>query len=406
MARLNSVKMTYAINRTGEIVSIDNVDNGLECNCICIDCNGQLEAKQGAKNQWHFSHHKDNDAINCQWSGESELHIKVKEYLDRYKRLTVPIGFTNPTSLDIQFDEIQLEKSLRPTKRIPDVTGYCAGEKILIEVKVTHEVDQQKRIDYKKVNVSVIELDFSDFTFIDTRIIDQEIDLYFRNPICNWLTVAPVGDIASQFQEHEIAVTKELIVNNQNLLREAGAMVDYINSYRRRYEMSKSRIKDASERLEEVKNQIHHAKSERNEIIHSAAGLFNSTLDQLQRDHAVRLTAEFNENHRLLNAELNEINVVIKSKKDELAQIQHIIDQQDNKVNEIRKAEKQLNIEKNNFHQRELDWNKAAKANAVIKRHFMRLEPELRGMCRKGGIPWPFEGTLMEELSPSKDNAQ
>jgi competence CoiA-like predicted nuclease len=103
--------MTYAINPNGDVVSIDHVANGLDCNCICIECSGQLKAKQGSKNRWHFSHHKDNEATNCQWSGESEIHMKVKEYLERHKKLTVPIGFSKPTSLDIQFDEIQLEKA-------------------------------------------------------------------------------------------------------------------------------------------------------------------------------------------------------------------------------------------------------------------------------------------------------
>lgn len=109
-------------------------------------CNGQQPAKQGVINQWHFPHYSENTEINCQWSGESEVHLKAKDYLEHHKALTVPIGFSNPSSFVIGFDEIQLEKSLRPTKRIPDVTGYCNGEKILIEVNVTHEVDKQKNL--------------------------------------------------------------------------------------------------------------------------------------------------------------------------------------------------------------------------------------------------------------------
>jgi len=425
MSQLNAVKMTYAKSGSGEIVCIDDVENGLGCNCFCLDCGGQLKARQGAIKQWHFSHHKENDADNCQWSGESEIHMKVKEYLDRHRKLTVPIGFTRPTSFVIHFDDIQLEKSLRPTKRIPDVTGYCSGEKVLIEVKVTHEVDLQKRIDYKKANVSVVELDFSDFTPIGDRVTDQDIERHLERTLCAWLSVAPVGDIAMRIQDHERAESKKIIEENNKLLHsnkilnnDANYLVNYINSYSYRYEECKKRINDAATRLSVIRNEIHQTKFVRNTNVDAAESAFLNTLQQLEQNHLIKLDrqnlehlerlrerfiGELKAEHHDLIEDNKALNELVNSKRIELEQIQFTIEGYDAKAKGLLEKEKNLNEGLENFRKKEQDWIRAAKANAVIKRHFVRLEPELRELCRKGGIPWPFNGSLMSELSPDKD---
>lgn len=93
----------------------------------------------------------------------------------------------------------------------------------------------------------------------------------------------------------------------------------------------------------------------------------------------------------------------MNSKRIELEKIQHAIDQYDLNAKKLLEDEAKLKIEREEFHKKEQEWNRAAKANAVIKLHFIRLEPELRGICRKGGIPWPFDSTLMAELSPGEN---
>ncbi|WP_282109231.1 competence protein CoiA family protein [Shewanella algicola] len=423
MAGLGSIKMTYALNLDGEIVSVDDVANGLNCDCRCVECLGRLTAKQGEINRWHFSHNQDATEINCQWSGESEIHLKVKEFLEHNKVLTVPMGFTNPTSFTVQFDEIQLEKSLRTIKRIPDVTGYCAGEKIHIEVKVTHEVDQQKKSEYKRANVSVIELDFSHFKPKGDRVTFEDIEAHLLNEgVCAWLTVAPVGDIACRFQEHERAITKELIKesnlqlrNYKHLTNEAAYIADYINAYRPRFERCQLEIKTVTDRLSELRRERYEVKKERDSNIHAAESSFLNTVQQLERDHLIKLdnrniailerlredfVAELNNTYHERIAEIQTLDIQIQNKQVEHLQIQQAIEQYDSKASALLASEERLKAQKLEFQQREQEWNRAARANAVIKRHFIRLEPELRMICRKGGIPWPFKDSLLSELSP------
>ena len=52
---------------TGELIGIDKSDKGLNCHCKCYSCQGELVAKQGESNQWHFAHHK-NSKKQCDYS--------------------------------------------------------------------------------------------------------------------------------------------------------------------------------------------------------------------------------------------------------------------------------------------------------------------------------------------------
>lgn len=52
---------------TGELIGIDKSDKGKNCHCKCYSCQGELVAKQGESNQWHFAHHK-NSKKQCDYS--------------------------------------------------------------------------------------------------------------------------------------------------------------------------------------------------------------------------------------------------------------------------------------------------------------------------------------------------
>lgn len=52
---------------TGELIGIDKSDKGKNCDCKCYSCQGELVAKQGESNQWHFSHYK-NSKKQCDYS--------------------------------------------------------------------------------------------------------------------------------------------------------------------------------------------------------------------------------------------------------------------------------------------------------------------------------------------------
>ena len=50
---------SWAQDRTGRMVYIDDVPNGLACNCICPNCKEQLLARHGMERAHHFAHHSE-----------------------------------------------------------------------------------------------------------------------------------------------------------------------------------------------------------------------------------------------------------------------------------------------------------------------------------------------------------
>ena len=70
-----------------ELVHINEVASGLECNCICPFCKSQLIAKKGQKKTYHFAHYR---LADCNHGTETALHIMAKNLVAQTKKLWVP----------------------------------------------------------------------------------------------------------------------------------------------------------------------------------------------------------------------------------------------------------------------------------------------------------------------------
>lgn len=73
----NSKPLTYAIDKEGRLVNVDDVPTGVYCNCICPACKEPLVAKNnGTKKMHHFTHLTGSE---CDYAYESMLHLIAKE---------------------------------------------------------------------------------------------------------------------------------------------------------------------------------------------------------------------------------------------------------------------------------------------------------------------------------------
>lgn len=53
------ILIPFALNKHVEQVSVDEVENGLACECICISCKSRMVAKNnGNDKQYHFAHYR------------------------------------------------------------------------------------------------------------------------------------------------------------------------------------------------------------------------------------------------------------------------------------------------------------------------------------------------------------
>lgn len=107
--------IVFAKNDLGELVFIDDVENGYSCNCFCINCGGKLNAKNGgAINAHHFAHAQGSD---CKKGHENTIPLFVKRILENKKFFICPNGqvklkgkYLNP-SQKISISNIELIKN-------------------------------------------------------------------------------------------------------------------------------------------------------------------------------------------------------------------------------------------------------------------------------------------------------
>lgn len=223
------------------ICEITEEERGLKCNCFCPGCKMKLNARLGNKNRHHFAHHND----NCKSALETALHLFAKDTLEKHMRIRLPKikvrnyvyykrvedfgkriidldryeydldsfdqeAFTNVTLVDernLQFDSIEFEK--RIDSIIPDIVVYYKGSPLIVEVGVTHFIDNKKEKKIRALDVSTIEIDLSD------------IDYYnFDRPEIENLIIDGLDNKNWVYNRVAEAKKKELIEQNKLVLEE------------------------------------------------------------------------------------------------------------------------------------------------------------------------------------------
>ena len=62
--------------KDNQIVKIQDIERGKNCNCICPACGSPLIARKGNVNIWHFSHI---NGSNCTYGYQTSLHLLAKD---------------------------------------------------------------------------------------------------------------------------------------------------------------------------------------------------------------------------------------------------------------------------------------------------------------------------------------
>ncbi|WP_367395143.1 competence protein CoiA family protein [Cupriavidus sp. Agwp_2] len=196
---IKSAKLPYALDPSGKIVSVQDVPNGLACNCTCPGCGARLIAKQGSEQVWHFSHYR---AENCQAGYESALHLAVKALLEADPQIALPTCFVVRHETEgsrtrgskdstwsgvfeyvtgeseqvwardlasvhhrgiaelpgkmVRFDRVEVERAHGSIR--PDLVGIVGERRINLEVAVTHFIDNEKLAKIRDLAVPTLEI--------------------------------------------------------------------------------------------------------------------------------------------------------------------------------------------------------------------------------------------------------
>ena len=184
------IQLEYGV-LDGKIVSIHDIPSekyGLRCNCICPGCGGALSARLGKstssskkKKRHHFAHHK--EACNLVQAQQTALHMLAKEIIEQEKLFAFP-GYSvsieeinwrdkfhnlcgMPNVIEVQkpykaaCQKVTLEE--RISDFIPDIIVERNGRVCLIEIAVTHFVDEEKQRKIDELRIPLVEVDLSPF---------------------------------------------------------------------------------------------------------------------------------------------------------------------------------------------------------------------------------------------------
>jgi len=178
-----SIQFEYGI-RDGRVVSISEIkpeEHGLRCKCVCPGCGAPLIANLGRIKQRYFSHK--GEACDIAAAQQTALHMLAKEIIEDSKKLLFPGVFIEkddytddiedyrvqtriPQTIEyrkaaiVKCDSVSLEK--RISNIVPDIMVTAKGRGCLIEVAVTHFVDEEKEQKIKKIGLPLFEIDLSD----------------------------------------------------------------------------------------------------------------------------------------------------------------------------------------------------------------------------------------------------
>jgi len=156
--------MTFALATDGRVVHIDEVTNGLACECICLKCGGKLVGRQGKVRQHHFSHHLATEGVGCT---ETALHKAAKAIIQLEKRLALPHqleGMGLKLGSEACFDSVSLEHRLGSSATGTEIVADAYGQgpiSMVIEIAVHHRVPQDKADKIRNLGLPAMEIDLA-----------------------------------------------------------------------------------------------------------------------------------------------------------------------------------------------------------------------------------------------------
>lgn len=164
------IKLPCGLSDDGKLIYINEARNGLACECVCPGCKRVLIAKNGGKKREHHFAHL--NVVECEHGYQSALHYMAKDLFLEMPCLTF---LEKGRLVQYKIDTVELEKKVSDI--IPDIIVTCDGKQFIVEIYVTHAVDDEKKAKIKEMQISAVEIDLSRFKndFIDRETLKTEL---------------------------------------------------------------------------------------------------------------------------------------------------------------------------------------------------------------------------------------
>lgn len=196
--------------KEGRLFEPSQVPNGKACSCVCPACKSPVIAKQNAATP-HFAHAQDE---NCTKSLETAIHLAAKQIIAERKELFLPeLSYLNIWSksqrrtvirhaLVEPLQDVAVECWLEDIR--PDLIATINNQQYLVEIAVSHFVDESKMEKIRRISAPTIEIDASELQEPFTFNALEEL-IYNRPSKTNWLYHPKTEELAldaqKQYQE-------------------------------------------------------------------------------------------------------------------------------------------------------------------------------------------------------------
>lgn len=180
---ITSIKLPYGL-KNETLVHISDAQQGLACDCVCPACKQPLVARKGILKVHHFAHHR---SVECAKAVETALHLASKQILMECREIAIPGVTIELTTrhwmLITGARTIPLEavhEEHRTEDIVPDILAYSGGTPLMIEINVTHGVDEAKLAKIRRLGISAIEIDLFPPVICRTFSHDELLDAVVR----------------------------------------------------------------------------------------------------------------------------------------------------------------------------------------------------------------------------------
>ena len=231
------LKLTYGKDSNGRLVHVDDVLNGLACDCTCPGCGASLIARKGEKNQHHFAHA---NGADCSGARMTALHMLAQQIIQEEKKIRKPWfkDYCEDKSKEIYFEFVSLEQSFKTTEinRRPDCVGIIKNGdnqyEVWIEIKVKHAIDEEKKKDIERLEVICMEIDLS--RLLTERYTEESVrkalfDVSDNKEWINYPQLFRKNEIAKKDQEQKEKEEEQRRLNE--LATERARLDEIINSW-------------------------------------------------------------------------------------------------------------------------------------------------------------------------------
>ena len=247
-ARRGGFRVPFGL-KDGRAWAPAEVPKGKACGCICPGCHAPLAAKaqESRRKRPHFAHLTD---TGCQTGRETGIHLRAKQLIAERQELVIPawigdlVDMPNPPharddegrlhwgrqvdrlARRVGLRDIEVERSFGAYQ--PDVYAHDECGELLIEIHVTHAVDDCKAVRVQAHGRRMVEIDLSQLhrdTPHDQNAFEQAV--LFDPANRSWISCPEaVADWQASKQELDEQVAlrnKEIVQLRDQLLKAAQA---------------------------------------------------------------------------------------------------------------------------------------------------------------------------------------